>query len=110
AILALVVTLGSSDFTILHMRISSAFAFACLVGAGAPPRDTIVFLKSGDDAVDIRELPKMLEDIGETPDEKFASFLETAEITSLNYIHSHVVQTSPSTIDSDALCYFVATA
>ncbi|KAF4697394.1 hypothetical protein FOZ60_007479 [Perkinsus olseni] len=47
------------------MRISSAFALASLVGAGAPPRDTIVFLKSGDDAVDIRELPKMLEDIEE---------------------------------------------
>ncbi|KAF4654896.1 hypothetical protein FOZ61_007975 [Perkinsus olseni] len=92
------------------MRISSAFAIASQVGAGAPPRDTIVSLKSGDGAVDIRKLPKMLEDIGGTPDEKFASFLETAEITSLNYVHSHVVQTSPSTIDSDALCYFVATA
>ncbi|KAF4689250.1 hypothetical protein FOZ63_010975, partial [Perkinsus olseni] len=55
-------------------------------------------------------LPRMLKDAGHTPDEEVASFLGTAEITTLKYVHSQVVQTSASTIDSDALCNFVAMA
>ncbi|KAF4697385.1 hypothetical protein FOZ60_007471 [Perkinsus olseni] len=91
------------------MRISSAIALASLVSA-APPYDTIVSIQSNSDDVDVSHLPRMLKDAGHTPDEEVASFLGTAEITTLKYVHSQVVQTSASTIDSDALCNFVAMA
>ncbi|KAF4706679.1 hypothetical protein FOZ63_031613 [Perkinsus olseni] len=91
------------------MRFSATFTLASLVGSTATPSDTIVSIKSGDDDVDIRLLPKMMRDAGHTPNE-VAVFLETAEIATLVYVHSQVVRTSASTIDSETLCKFVTLA
>ncbi|KAF4711457.1 hypothetical protein FOZ63_029454 [Perkinsus olseni] len=84
--------------------------FASLVSASTPPSDTIVSIKSGSADVDIRRLPEMLRNAGVIPDQKIVSFLDTVEITALEYVHSQVVQTSASAIDSDALCKFVTVA
>ncbi|KAF4659824.1 hypothetical protein FOL46_006442 [Perkinsus olseni] len=96
------------------MRISTiiVFSLASLIGASAPTSDTIVSIKSGSADVDIRRLPQIMRDAGMIPDQKIASFLDTVEITPLEYVHSQVVQTSASAIDSDsdALCKFVTVA
>ncbi|KAF4728436.1 hypothetical protein FOZ63_004158, partial [Perkinsus olseni] len=91
------------------MRFSASFTLASLVGSTATPSDTIVSIKSGDDDIDIRLLPKMMRDAGHTPNE-VAVFLKTAEIATLVYVHSQVVRTSASTIDSETLCDFVTSA
>ncbi|KAF4679323.1 hypothetical protein FOZ63_030618, partial [Perkinsus olseni] len=90
-------------------RFSATFTLASLVGSTATPSETIVSIKSGDDDVDIRLLPKMMRDAGHTPNE-VAVFLKTAEIATLVYVHSQVVRTSASTIDSETLFYFVTSA
>ncbi|KAF4740505.1 hypothetical protein FOZ62_004198 [Perkinsus olseni] len=94
------------------MRISTipVFSLASLIGASTPTTDTIVSIKSGTHDVDIRRLPQMLRNAGMIPDQKIASFLDTVEITALEYVHSQVVQTLASAIDSDALCKFVTVA
>ncbi|KAF4691216.1 hypothetical protein FOZ60_016031 [Perkinsus olseni] len=94
------------------MRISTipVFSLASLIGASTPTTDTIVSIKSGTHDVDIRRLPEMLRNAGMIPDQKIASFLDTVEITALEYVHSQVVQTLASAIDSDALCKFVTVA
>ncbi|KAF4679645.1 hypothetical protein FOZ60_014782 [Perkinsus olseni] len=92
------------------MRIPLACSFASLVGATDPPSSTIVSINSATGDVDVSQLPGMLRDAGYTPDPEVASFLGTAEITTLEYVHSQVVQTPPHTIDSEALCNFVTSA
>ncbi|KAF4698804.1 hypothetical protein FOZ62_032348, partial [Perkinsus olseni] len=92
------------------MRIPYALCFAPLVSATAPPSNTIVSIKSGTTNVDVRQLPQMLGNAGHVPDREIASFLETARITTLKYVHSQVVETSSPTIDSDALCNFITMA
>ncbi|KAF4694149.1 hypothetical protein FOZ60_008953 [Perkinsus olseni] len=86
------------------------FTFAFLAGSRATPRHTIVSIKSGADDVRVQHLPQMMRDAGHTPNQEIAVFLETAEIATLGYVHSQVVRTSASTIDSDALCKFVTLA
>ncbi|KAF4662789.1 hypothetical protein FOZ61_002158 [Perkinsus olseni] len=78
-----------------------------LVSATAPPSNTIVSIKSGTTDVNVRQLPQMLRNAGHVPDREIASFLETARMTTLEYVHSQVVETSSLTIDSDALCHFI---
>ncbi|KAF4667459.1 hypothetical protein FOL46_002517 [Perkinsus olseni] len=92
------------------MRIPLACSFASLVGATDPPSSTIVSINSATGDVDISQLPAMLTKAGYTPDPEVASFLDTAEITTLEYVHSQVVHTPPHTIDSEALCNFVKSA
>ncbi|KAF4688338.1 hypothetical protein FOZ60_002870 [Perkinsus olseni] len=93
------------------MRISSAISLASLVGATAPLSDTIVSIKSGSDDVDVRHLPQLLVNAGHSfTDRSIVSFLYTADVTTLGYVHSQVVKTSSNTIDSDTLCDFVSTA
>ncbi|KAF4725968.1 hypothetical protein FOZ63_026132 [Perkinsus olseni] len=92
------------------MRISLALSLVPLVGSVTPPTDTIVSIKSGGKDVDVSQLPTMLAKAGYTPDPEVASFLETAEITTLEYVHSQVVQTPPHTIGTEALCSFVTSA
>ncbi|KAF4695328.1 hypothetical protein FOZ63_011137, partial [Perkinsus olseni] len=78
--------------------------------ATAPPSNTIVSIKSGDTDVDVRQLPQMLRNAGHVPDREISSFLGTARITTLQYVHSQVVEISSPTIDSDALCNFITSA
>ncbi|KAF4728579.1 hypothetical protein FOZ63_004686, partial [Perkinsus olseni] len=92
------------------MRIASGFSLAPLIGATTSLSDTIVSIKSGPDAIDIRHLPHMLREVGHIPDQKIASFLSTAKVTTLKHVGSQVVQTSALTIDSHNLCNFVTTA
>ncbi|KAF4720379.1 hypothetical protein FOZ62_020507, partial [Perkinsus olseni] len=93
------------------MRISSAISLASLVGATAPLSDTIVSIKSGSDDVDVRHLPQILVNAGySVTDQRIVSFLNTADVTTLGYVHSQVVKTSSNTIDSGTLCNFVSTA
>ncbi|EER04178.1 thermitase, putative [Perkinsus marinus ATCC 50983] len=73
-------------------------------------RSTLISIKHGADYVDVRHLPEMLRDAGLTPDPKIVTFLDTTEITSLEYVHTQVVKTSASSIDSGALCSFVTSA
>ncbi|KAF4679644.1 hypothetical protein FOZ60_014781, partial [Perkinsus olseni] len=87
-----------------------ACSFASLVDATADPSSTIVSIKSATGDVNIRQLPSMLTKAGFTPDPEVASFLDTAEITTLEYVHSQVVQTPPHTIGSETLCSFVTSA
>ncbi|KAF4696656.1 hypothetical protein FOZ60_016666 [Perkinsus olseni] len=93
------------------MRIPSTILYSFpVVGATAPPDSTIVSIKSATGDVDVRQLPGMLTKAGHPFDPEVASFLETAEITTLEYVHSQVVQTPPHTIGSEALCSFVTSA
>ncbi|EER09945.1 Thermitase, putative [Perkinsus marinus ATCC 50983] len=72
--------------------------------------DTIVSIKRMSDDVDIRRLPGMLKAAGYMPDQKIASFLATAEVVTLGFIHAQTVKTSSTTVDSDTLCDFVSMA
>ncbi|KAF4726265.1 hypothetical protein FOZ62_003132, partial [Perkinsus olseni] len=92
------------------MRIPFPFPLASLVGATTPPGRTLLSIESGGKDINVRQLPKMLRDAGYIPDEEIASFLKTAEIKTLRFAHSQVVQTPDPGIDSDTLCSFVAVA
>ncbi|EER18494.1 subtilisin, putative, partial [Perkinsus marinus ATCC 50983] len=92
------------------MRTSFALSVASLCGATVAQNNTILSIKSGISDVDIRRLPQMLRSAGETPDQKIVSFLNTAEVTTLVYVHTQLVRTSASSIDSDTLCSFVTEA
>ncbi|KAF4667460.1 hypothetical protein FOZ61_006692 [Perkinsus olseni] len=92
------------------MRIPSITLHASLAGATASLESTIVSITSDTGDVDVRQLPKMMRNAGYPFDPEVASFLDTAEITTLEYVHSQVVQTPPHTIGSEALCSFVTSA
>ncbi|KAF4703036.1 hypothetical protein FOZ63_009352, partial [Perkinsus olseni] len=92
------------------MRIPSITLHASLAGATASPDSTIVSITSDTGDVDVRQLPGMMRNAGHAPDPEVTSFLDTAEITTLEYVHSQVVQTPPHTIGSEALCSFVTSA
>ncbi|KAF4728386.1 hypothetical protein FOZ63_030310 [Perkinsus olseni] len=92
------------------MRIPYALSLVSLVSATAPPSNIIVSIKSGTTDVNVRQLPQMLRNAGHVPDREISSVLEAARITTLEYVHSQVVETSTLTIDSDALCNFITAA
>ncbi|KAF4696659.1 hypothetical protein FOZ60_016669 [Perkinsus olseni] len=70
------------------MRIPSITLHASLAGATASPESTIVSITSDTGDVDVRQLPRMMRNAGYTPDPEVTSFLDTAEITTLEYVHS----------------------
>ncbi|KAF4690157.1 hypothetical protein FOZ60_000612 [Perkinsus olseni] len=92
------------------MRILHATSLTALIASTVSTSDTIVSIKSGVEDVNILRLPRMLRDAAYMPDQKIVSFLDTAKITTLGYVHSQVVQTSAVTVDSETLCSFVAMA
>ncbi|KAF4719004.1 hypothetical protein FOZ63_010568, partial [Perkinsus olseni] len=92
------------------MRILHATSLTALIASTVSTSDTIVSIKSGVEDVNILRLPRMLRDAGHMPDQKIVSFLDTADITTLGYVHSQVVQTSAVTVDSETLCSFVTMA
>ncbi|EER09986.1 hypothetical protein Pmar_PMAR018631 [Perkinsus marinus ATCC 50983] len=90
------------------MRINTALPVAILCDAVIAQNSTILSLRSGINQVDIRHLPQILRDAGETPDQNIVAFLEATEITTLQNVKTQVVQSSAATIDSNELCDFVA--
>ncbi|KAF4666966.1 hypothetical protein FOL47_003825 [Perkinsus chesapeaki] len=93
-----------------QLHIISLFV-AFHIGASALLSDTIVSIKTNDSEwQDIAELPQKMTHAGFVVDEKIALFLKAVRIETLGYIETQIVKTSPSTVDSDELCGFVANA